>query len=195
MNRPNRLSNTNGFSLIELLIVIAVIMLIAAIAIGGFQRMMTDMSLRATATNINGLIHQARIQAVKDNKAYTLKTVAAAGANGVVLYVDLNNSGALDAGEPSIQLPKNIAVSDGTGGPAVLPAGVAIPPFIVANTVTMSFNSRGLPCSDPPVCNTISPFMIYLKQTRPSGAFGWGSLTVTRAGRIKAYTYTGSAWN
>jgi Tfp pilus assembly protein FimT len=185
-------NNETGFSLIELVVVIGIIMVIAAIAAPKITGLMEGVRLRGMVTDVNGLVQQDRIQSVRDNKSYTIKTVAAAGVNGIVLYVDTDNSGTADAGEPAIQLPTDVAVN--AAGPGVLPPGVVIPPYVSAATVTLSFNERGLPCSNPPVCNTISPYVIYFAQTRPSGTNGWAAITVTQSGRIKAYTYTGTAW-
>jgi Tfp pilus assembly protein FimT len=173
--------------------VMAIILVIAAMALPKLQQATEGLKLRATVTDINGLVQQLRIQAVRANKSYTLKTLPATAGNGITLWIDTNGNGALDATEPSIQLPINTALSDGTGGPAALPPNAAIPPYIVANAATVSFNERGLPCSNPPTCNTIAPYLIYFQQTRPSGTPGWAAITVTQAGRVKAYTFTGGA--
>jgi prepilin-type N-terminal cleavage/methylation domain-containing protein len=180
-----------GFTLIELMVVLGIVMVIAAIAFPKLQGMMEGLKLRAAVTNINGLVQQTRIQSVRDNKSYTLKTIAANAGNGITLYIDTNNDGALNGIEPSIQLPTNMTVA--AAGPGPLPPLVAIPPYITAGVVNLSFNERGLPCSDPPICRTVAPYVIFFSQARPSGTPGWASMTVTQSGRIKAYTFTGGA--
>jgi prepilin-type N-terminal cleavage/methylation domain-containing protein len=184
---------SGGFSLVELMIVVTIILLISAIAFPKIQGAIEGLKLRATVTDINGLIQQLRIQSVRANRSYTMRTAAATAGNGITLYVDTNNNNAVDAGEAQIQLPIDTNLSNGAGAPGVLPPNVVIPPYIVGNPTTMSFNERGLPCSNPPTCNTVAPFLIYFAQTRPSGTPGWGAITITQAGRIKAYTYTGGA--
>lgn len=193
MKSQSKNRSLRGFSIVELLIVIAIILIISAIAFPKIQAATEGLKLRGTITDINGLMQQLRMQAVRANKSYTLKTLAATPGNGITLWIDTNGNGALDQGEPAIQLPLNTTLSNGAGGPALLPPNTAIPPYIVANAATVSFNERGLPCSNPPTCNTIAPYLIYFQQTRPSGTPGWGAITVTQAGRIKAYTYTGGA--
>lgn len=190
---------TRGFSIVELLIVVALILCIVAIAFPKIQAASDGIKLRATVTDINGLIQQARIQAVRANKSYTIRTIAPAGVNGTMLFIDTPvagnaaGNGVLDVGEASIQLPTNTTVSDGTGGPAALPPN-ATAASIKANAVTLSFNERGLPCNNPPSCtNANISFLIYFQQARTSGTPGWAAITVTPAGRIKAYTWTGGA--
>jgi Tfp pilus assembly protein FimT len=169
---------------------VAIIMVISAFALPTISKALSNVRLRATATNVNGLIQQLRMQSVRDNRYYGLRTQAAAPPNGLLtIYIDNNANGAFDAGEPSVAIPNDTIVNDGTGGPATVPPNVLFPPYIKANTVTMAFNERGLPCSNPPACNTIAPYIIYMRQTRALAAPGWAAITVTQAGRVKAYTY------
>jgi prepilin-type N-terminal cleavage/methylation domain-containing protein len=186
-------NKASGFSLIELVIVVGIILCLAAIAFPKIQGVMEGVRLRSSVTEISGIVQQLRIQSVRANRSYAVRTSAATAGNGVTLYIDTNGNAQLDTNEPSIQLPTDTNLSDGTGAPAVLPTGVAIPPYVVGNPTTVWFNERGTPCNNPPSCNISSPFLVYIQQTRPSGTPGWGAITVTQAGRIKAYTYTGGA--
>jgi prepilin-type N-terminal cleavage/methylation domain-containing protein len=194
-----RTNKENGFSLLELIVVMAIIMIISALAFPKIQGVLEGVRLRSTVTDINGLVQQLRIQSVRSNRTTAIRTAAATAGNGVTLYIDRpsaaspNGNSTLDADEASIQLPTDTVLSDGTGAPAALPPNVAIPPYIVGSPTTVWFNERGTPCNNPPSCNISSPFLIYISQTRPSGTPGWAAITVTQAGRVKAYTYTGGA--
>jgi hypothetical protein len=155
------------------------------------------MRLRATTTNVNGLIQQLRMQAVRGNQAVSIRT-AIVNAQPT-LYIDTDGNQNYTAGEPSVPIARDTVLSDGTGGPAVAPPAtpttqITIPPYInFATTPILSFNVRGLPCSDPPVCNTLSPYVVYLRQTRTLAVPGWAALTISKAGRVKAYTFGGGA--
>ncbi|MCU1286525.1 MAG: hypothetical protein JWO13_2875 [Acidobacteriales bacterium] len=191
MHRKTRQSDERaGFSLTELLVVVAIIMVITAFAVPTITKSLSNIRLRATATNVNGLIQQLRMQAVRDNKYYRMRTQAAVPPNGLLtLYIDTNGNSLLDVGEPSVAIPNDTTINDGTGGPATVPPNVLFPPYIKANTVDIAFNERGLPCSNPPICNTIAPYIVYMQQTRALAAPGWAAITITQAGRVKAYTY------
>ncbi len=41
--------------------------------------------------------------------------------------------------------------------------------------------------------NTVG-FVYYIQQTRAFGAVGWAAVSVTPAGRIRVWTYDGTAW-
>src|SRR6202158_3385759 len=84
-----RRDRTGGFSLIELLIVVFVVMVIAAIAIPNILLAVSNMRLRASAGDLAGLMQQARIMAAKNNTTYTVRYGTRAGAQ--IAYVDLNN--------------------------------------------------------------------------------------------------------
>src|SRR5258708_30902676 len=58
---------TGGFSLIELLIVVFVVMVVAAIAVPNVLLAVSNLRLRASAGDLAGLMQQARIMAAKNN--------------------------------------------------------------------------------------------------------------------------------
>lgn len=197
----------SGFSLVELLIVIAIIMVIAAMAIPNMMNAISNVRLRGSAGDVSGLLQQCRERAVRNNRYYTVR--AATVGNARIAYVDLNYNLAYDGGpptpEPMIQFASNVAVQLAGAPNTANLYGQAFPAGFVPLTVLPSFNARGLPCvgagnAPPPansVCNNNAGavgFAYFLNQTRPFGQVGWAAVTVTPAGRIRVWTYDGQNW-
>src|SRR6267143_6987867 len=99
-NYPRR-GRTGGFSLIEILIVLFVVMVVAAIAVPNVMLAVSNIRLRASAGDLAGLMQQARILAAKNNANYAIRYGTVNGAR--IAYVDLNGNSAFDNGEPMTQ--------------------------------------------------------------------------------------------
>ena len=201
----------SGFSLIELLIVIAIIMVVAAMATPNVMNAINNIRLRGSAGDVAGLLQQCRQNALHDNRYYTVKPVTVTGAQGA--YVDLNYNNGFDnvapTPEPLIQFPQSVSVvSAGAPNTANLINQCCSTFTPQATSILPSFNARGLPCvspgGNPPppnsVCNIRDAannpvgFVYYMNQTRPFGAVGWAAVSVTPAARIRVWTYSGSTW-
>jgi len=200
----------SGFSLIELLIVVALIMVVAAIATPNIMNAIYNIRLRGAAGEVAGLLQACRQTALHDNRYYTIKPATVTGAQGA--YVDLNYNNGFDnvapTPEPLIQFPANVnVVSAGAPNTANLIANCCATFTPQGAGILPSFNARGLPCvglANPPPANSLCNirdaggntvgFVFFLNQTRPFGAVGWAAVSVTPAGRIRVWTYSGSTW-
>ena len=189
-----------GFSLIELLVVVAVTLVVAGFAIPNILQMVYNVRLSYGASDLAGLMQRARILASTQNPAapYQIKYVAVGGKQ--TAFVDLNGNGALDAGEPSVAF----------AGTVVPAAAAPAFPYVsnsdtgngsYDNTYTLAFTSRGLPCrydstTVPPQCTTPAAryFVYYLTDTRPVGANGWAAVVVTISGRTRTLRWSGTVW-
>jgi type II secretory pathway pseudopilin PulG len=207
-----------GFSLIELLIVVFVVMVVAALAIPNILLAVSNIRLRASAGDLSGLMQQARILSAKNNTTYSVLYAIRNGAQ--IAFVDLNGDGVWEnnvtvtiggvsvaTSEPMIEFSGNTVAASGT------PSGTGQPTaYVLAgdsgtgsydNTNTLGFTSRGLPCNydtttSPPTCSTppAKYFVYYLSNTRVgSGGTGWAAVVVTKGGRTKIATWSGGAWN
>ena len=190
----------------ELLIVLVILYLIAAMAIPQVQRLIYDIKLRSSAGDLAGLIQQDRIKSAKDNNTYPVRFTNTGGAS--VAYIDLNNNSALDGApnqEPVIPFGGTVvpapAAPNGVGGqpsPYSYPGDTSLnPPF--DNATTLAFSPRGLPCNynTPPTCQTPAPsyFVYYLTDGRPGSVKGWAAVMVTKSGRTRVLRWNGKIWN
>jgi Tfp pilus assembly protein FimT len=198
-SRETRKSRLAGFSTIELVLVLGIMLIVAGFVIPSAVQTWYAMQLRASASQVSDLMQQARMLAAKKNATYPIRYNLANGVQQA--YIDLNNNNTLDAGEPSVLLPRMTAAASAPTGGAGQPSAYVLvgdtstgTPF--DNTNTLAFSPRGLPCnySAPPVCSTpaASYFVYYFQNGRPNG---WSAVLVTKAGRSKILMWNGSTWH
>lgn len=204
-----------GFSLLELLIVIAIIMVVGAVATPNVMNAIYTIRLRSAASNIGGVLQSARMQAIRANRYYSIRGVAAPAVvnNVTAVYVDSIGAGAgygsgnaaWDTGETIVQLPAGVQIDASGANPAFNGAVLIGPAFgNPAPTTVPTFNARGLPCvMAGAVCNNIGPlnntsinFLYFLRMNTPFGV-RWAAISVTGAGRVKTWVYSATAntWN
>jgi Tfp pilus assembly protein FimT len=194
----------NGFSLLELLIVVFVVMVVAGIAIPNILLAVSNVRLRASAGDLAGLMQDARILAAKNNTTYAILYGTRNGAR--IAYVDLNGNGSVDTGEPLMQfsgttVPASSTPSGSNGQPTAYVLVGDTGSGSYDNTNTLGYTGRGLPCNydtttTPATCNTppAKYFVYYMSDTRV-GESGWAAVVVTKSGRAKIVTWNGSSWN
>ena len=193
-----------GFSLLEVLIVVAVTLVVAAIVIPNIYLAVANIRLRASAGDLAGLMQQARILAAKNNTNYPILYGTLSGRR--IAYIDLNGNSTFDVGEPVMQFsgtafPAAGAPTGGGGQPTtyVLVGDTGSGSF--DNTNTLGFTGRGLPCNYdtttiPATCSTppAKYFTYYISDTR-AGVPGWAAVVVTKSGRAKIISWNGTTWN
>ncbi len=192
-----------GFSLIELMVVLAIIMVVAAMAVPNLMGALANLRLRSSLTSIASLLQQGRISAVRSNRFLIVRTASAGGAP--VAYVDLppyNN--VLDSNENLVQPFRTAQVI------ATLPAGInafptsnlgyAISGSSNGGTFAIAFNARGIPCtpnstSSPSSCTTGAgtPYFYFFRMDAMANP-SYGAISVTPAGRIRSWVYDGRDW-
>jgi prepilin-type N-terminal cleavage/methylation domain-containing protein len=185
-----------GFSMVELMIVIAVMLILAAVSVPALMNTVSDVNLRYAATNMSGLLQTARIQAVRKNVFYGVLPVTLPSGDAAY-FVNLQGATYVP-GNPVVPLGTQLQVFQGVGsgapGEGAFVAGLG---FTVApGGVVPSFNARGLPCS-PTLVNTCPQsagqgFVLFMSRTSPLGDIRWAAVVITPSGRVKVYSCDGS---
>jgi type IV fimbrial biogenesis protein FimT len=145
-----------GFTLVEMLVVLAIAVIIASIAIPSYRTMMNTTRVSDAATSLHGALMLARTEALKRNRRVvvckisnvvpapparpacdaSVSTRANMGwANGWMTFVDPNGNNTLDANEELIFVQNNLAKNAGDG--AILPS--VAQEFIVFGAMGQSF--------------------------------------------------------
>ena len=181
-----------GFSLIELMIVVLMVMVLAAITAPGLFNMISDVKLRYSASNFAGLLQSARIQAVRRNTFYGIQPVAL-GSGDAGYYVDIPKTGAYANGDPLMPLGTQLTVRTGIGSGAPNEAAFIAGLNFAVNPGASppTFNARGLPCV---VVGTTCPqtpgqgFVVFLSRVTLAGNVRWGAVALNPSGRVQVWT-------
>jgi prepilin-type N-terminal cleavage/methylation domain-containing protein len=212
-----RFSEQGGYSLVELLVVVIITLLVAAWAIPSALTSIRMAHLRGAASDYAGLLEQARIYSIRDNRYYSTYILAPAGSNPVAqAYVDMlpkvltgasgNGGTSVVTGDPTITIESDVVLESVGAAPntsnlesQLLPATTPVTPTDGSVTAP-TFGPRGLPCTPVSmtggsVCDSSGGPTAYWTFLENSKSQSWQAVTITPAGRIEKWSYTGSAWN
>ena len=189
-----------GFSLIELLAVVAIVIVVAAMAFVNIGTAARAIRLNGAAGDYANLLQNARIRAIKDDKFYTVRTDAS--VNPPIAFLDINGSGTYDAAlrEPMMAFRSGTTPAPFSSGPGLanlksqfLPPSTTGQASLATMAAGPSFGPRGLPCTPTGgTCPYMDPITLIPTSfvTFVQGANGgWAAITVTPAGRIREWTY------
>lgn len=182
--------HSRGFSMIELLIAVAVMMILAAIGIPQVMNAVYFSRIRSAADNVSMLLQQARLAAEKNNATVPFFT-GNVGVNGVTgAFISCSTSGgacpggnAWSAGDPYV--PYAGSVTNSTNPPAAVPnASLGFTP----QAGTLYFTPLGRISSTATGAYTSQGFVFYLTDAQNH----WAAVSVSPTGRNKVWLYTGS---
>jgi prepilin-type N-terminal cleavage/methylation domain-containing protein len=201
----SRLSTERGFTLIELVGVVAVLLVVAGMGVPNFMNAMRMARLKGAVSDFAGLLQTERIRAVDGDNFYSTYVLA---GNSEQAFVDIAGLGATTIDttkDPLIQINSEIVQKPVGAAPNTaslqalfLPANATVALYdgsVAANPIT--FGPRGLPCyaGGGQVCKTrvaagdVAYWIFFQNNTSTN----WGAVTVTPAGRVRRWLFTGGA--
>lgn len=212
-----RLAQRNGFTIVELAVVVIIVLIVAASAVPTLLTSLRMAHLRGAASDYSALLEQDRIYSIRDNRFYSTYILAASGSSVVAeAYVDMlpkvltgasgNGGTSVASGDPAITIASDITVQAVASAPntsnlesQLLPATTPVTPTD-GSVTPPTFGPRGLPCtpvtvSGATICDSsggATAFWTFLKNTKASS---WQAVTITPAGRIQKWYYDGAAWD
>ncbi|HDS0922811.1 TPA: GspH/FimT family pseudopilin [Stenotrophomonas maltophilia] len=96
---------SNGFTLVELMITVAVVAILAAIAFPSFQSTLRSNRVASASNEVSGLVALARSEAIRNKRGGGVcgstsgTTCDGAWGKGMLAWSDVDSNGALDANE------------------------------------------------------------------------------------------------
>jgi prepilin-type N-terminal cleavage/methylation domain-containing protein len=175
-----KLAASHGFSLIEIMVVVAVMMVVSAIAIPAVMESWAIYRMNSAAVDVSGILKRTRFEAIRSNTV--VNCLIQQQGNNWILGADLNNNGAIDPTEPQVLL---------SGPVQLLPAGVAPGP-----------TSMGYPTAQVPYPGAIAfdprggvnfggnpqvVYVLYLGYTG-QGRYGYRAVTVLPLATTKIWS-------
>ena len=191
-----------GFTLQEVLVVIAIGLIITTVAVPIMSSAIANVKLRSSLTSVSGLLQNTRAMAVQQNKTKTACHFSRMSPPFSLVYfvkdaTSCTSSTIADTTDSQVELEAPITpymTPTGTGAPAAIDnatLGLTSDPV----TTDPSFNSRGLPCAySGGTCTASQAFIEYYKDNRIGGSGGWAAISISPAGRIKRWFWNGSSW-
>jgi Tfp pilus assembly protein FimT len=199
-----RVRGEAGFSMLELVIVVAIIIIMAAIAVPRFTPTVGLYRARAAAVSVADLMQQGRIAAIRADSFYSVKYTT--GSDGTYrLWVDENADGNVDTTEPQVGLSSGISfiTSPPTSLTSTQVGGFTPNVGGSSSTNWVAWSSRGLPCvpnSGGTTC-AITPssgttgYVYYIKVNSIGSTSQYSAVTITPSGRVRVWIYDGTNWH
>lgn len=197
-SRQPRGSRTQGVSLLELCVVVAVMLVVAASALPGMMTVMQQYRLRMAAKDVAAMLQRSRMRSVRDNRFYTVLEAQTThgGHTYNQIFLDQNSNSTYDAGEVIMQLPGGVRFNSASA-PALSAATLGYTPQ--PSSTSLSFNGMGLPCVvRSGICtnwdasgNAVG--VVYYLQDSQRASVAWAAVTVGPAGRARTWQYSASS--
>lgn len=194
MQFRTRSGKQNGFSMVELVVVLAILMCISAYAVPNFLVAVANFRLRSGMSSLSSILQNCRMMAIKQNKNFSVHFTVM--ANGPVAYIKASSdTGTISNTDPTAQLGAPVTMNQnptGTGAPTQMDASfLGFDPL----TTDPTFNPRGIPCTySSGTCTAPKGFVFYFRGTRPLGSDGWAAVTISPAGHVKTWMWDGGRW-
>ncbi len=112
LRRDSRRTASRGFSILEIMVVVAIVGVVAVIGVPSLLNQLSKVRLEAAASDVANLIRQTRLRAIRDNKVYVVE-VAGANVNGQTFVGSTETAPfEMEFNNPPIEIYPNTGIAD-----------------------------------------------------------------------------------
>ena len=184
-------SPRNGFSLVELVLSLAVLLIITTLAIPVVVRSLQSYQLNSTASQLAGMLKFAKFDAIRQNTAVSCQ-IQQSGANWLV-WVDSNGNDIADGAEPQMVITGSNTLLSSVPSPSAIsatlgPGGSPLSWTVLSGSnATIWYDQRGVVVTSVggPVNNTISA--LYLGNPNDPSS-GYRAIITLPSGAVQVWT-------
>jgi type IV fimbrial biogenesis protein FimT len=191
---PHR-SPRNGFSLVELVLSLAVLLVITTLAIPVVVRSLQTYQLNSTASQLAGMLKFAKFDAIRQNTHVNFQ-ILQNGTNWIV-WVDSNGDGAPNGAEPQMVIPiaGNDTLLPASSVPSPSPIGATLGaggtalPWTVqsGSNASIMFDQRGVVVSGAGGAVVSTVYAFYLGNPNDANA-GYRAVITLPSGAVQVWT-------
>jgi len=183
----------NGFSLVELVLSLAVLLIITTLAIPVVVRSLQSYQLNASASQLAGMLKFTKFEAIRQNTPVSCQ-VQQQGSSWLI-WVDSNGDVTPSAGEPQMYISGTFTLLPAASVPdpapikAALGGGSSLPWNVVSGSNgSVTYDQRG-------VIDVITVFVLYIGSTA-NPDYGYRAIVTlpSGAGQVWAASSTGNWW-
>ncbi|HZS27043.1 MAG TPA: prepilin-type N-terminal cleavage/methylation domain-containing protein [Candidatus Angelobacter sp.] len=186
-----RVASQAGFTLTELLVVVAIISAVVGLSIPNFTRSIDNAKFKAATQKLAAVYQDARLRATQNNTPYEV-LLASSTTVPFQACIDLDGDGVCSAGDPVTVFPAQVSLNNAGVPLALNPAELGFTPSSIDQTLGIGWNSFGMPCqrsSSAAPCATVAGWIQYLQFRRAGGEVLYAAVAVSPTGRIKTWMY------
>lgn len=178
-----RRASARGFSIVELLVVMFLILVTSVIALPNFIRMLRTSQLTNGATKVADILKLTRFQAIRRNTSVTCRI--AGSSTSTTIFADTNGNSVADSAESQTVLSGNVNLVAAGSVPGTTTLATAIGTNVtlvpVSTTAgTYTFDARG----------AVTPASVYVAYVTNSAmpALGYRAVVLLPSGSMQIWT-------
>jgi prepilin-type N-terminal cleavage/methylation domain-containing protein len=185
-----RRSPRNGFSLVELVLSMAVLLVITTMAVPVVVRSLQAYQLNSTASQLAGMLKFAKFDAIRQNTKVSCQ-IKQSGANWLV-WVDSNGNGIADGAEPQMIIGGSFTLLPAGAVPNPTPITATLGPgFSTFSWAVLSGSNASIEFDQRGVIQNQIVYALYLGNPNDPNS-GYRAIITMPAGTVQVWTTSSS---